>query len=122
MVPLTCCVFCSCQDSLGISHVTEPTSTATQGVVFLFDRDIFYEIICFGMNDKDNEVRRSFYFLHIMIVGFTMCMFQLFADQNELSGNCFVHSSKSASIATSALAKSHQYRLYGPTSAAGTVH
>ena len=66
-VVLMCCLLS--QDSLGISHVTEPTSTATQGVTFLLDRDIFYEIICFAMNDKDNEVSEYYqsYFIYFLL-------------------------------------------------------
>ena len=48
------------QESLGISHVTEPTSSATQGVVFLIDQQILYEICCFGMNDKQPQVNIEF--------------------------------------------------------------
>ena len=44
------------QEALGISHVAEPTSSATQGIVFLIDKQLLYQITCFGISERDVTV------------------------------------------------------------------
>ena len=39
-----------------MSHVTQPTSAATSAAQFLINKDILYEICCFGMNDIEPKV------------------------------------------------------------------
>ena len=50
------CLSLLLQEALGISHVAEPTSSATQGIVFLIDKQLLYQITCFGISERDVTV------------------------------------------------------------------
>jgi rotatin len=44
------------KESLRISHVTHPLSTVCQGILFLLDTSVMYQICCYGLYDEDREV------------------------------------------------------------------
>lgn len=45
------------KESLRISHVTHPLSTVCQGILFLVDVRVMYQVCCYGLYDEDQEVR-----------------------------------------------------------------
>ncbi len=54
------------KDSLGVGHVGEPASTASQGILFLLNDDILHQICCYGLTDSDKLV--SFLFIQYAAV------------------------------------------------------
>ena len=47
------CIFQSC---LSVAKATDPGSTSCEKVKFLINSDLLYEIIVFGLADKDSKV------------------------------------------------------------------
>ena len=44
------------KDCLGVDHVGEPASTASQGILFLLNDNIMHQICCYGLIDSDKLV------------------------------------------------------------------